>query len=67
VTAAEQLHTFVQRLRARGIALVIAKAHLPLREAAIRLGLRDALSEDNYFPKLPGAVAAYEQRTVHQG
>jgi SulP family sulfate permease len=61
VTAAEQLHIFVKRLRERGIRLVIAKAHLPLREAAVHLGLRDALSEENYFPKLSEAVAAFEQ------
>jgi SulP family sulfate permease len=62
VTAAEQLRTFVKRLRERGIEVVIAKAHLPLREAAIRLGLQDALSKENYFPKLSEAVTAYEQR-----
>jgi SulP family sulfate permease len=67
VTAAEQLRTFVGRLRERGISLVVAKAHLPLREAAIRLGLGDALSEEHYFPKLSEAVAAYEQQKAIQG
>jgi SulP family sulfate permease len=67
VTAAEQLHAFVTRLRERGIKLVIAKAQLPLREAAMRLGLKQALSEENYFPKLSQAVAAYEQRQVSRG
>jgi sulfate permease, SulP family len=62
VTAAEQLRTFVGRLRERGISVVLAKAHLPLREAATRLGLGGALSEENYFPKLSEAVAAYEQQ-----
>jgi SulP family sulfate permease len=62
VTAAEQLRTFVSRLRERGIAVVIAKAHLPFREAAIRLGLGDALSEETYYPKLSEAVTAYEQK-----
>jgi sulfate permease, SulP family len=66
VTAAEQLRAFAKRLRERGIGLVIAKAHLPLREAAIRLGLGDALSEENYFPKLSEAVAAYEQQRAIQ-
>jgi SulP family sulfate permease len=66
VTAAEQLHTFVKQLRERGISLVIAKAHLPLREAATRLGLGDALSEENYFPKLSDAVTAYEQQKASQ-
>jgi SulP family sulfate permease len=67
VTAAEQLRTFVRRLRERGISLVVAKAHLPLREVAIRLGLGDALSEVNYFPKLSEAVAAYERQKASQG
>jgi SulP family sulfate permease len=61
VTAAEQLQTFIKRLRDRGIRVVIAKAQLPLREAAIHLGVRDALSEENYFPKLSEAVTRYEQ------
>src|SRR5262249_16176295 len=67
VTAAEQLRTFVKRLRERGIRLVIAKAHLPFREPAIRLGLRDTLSEENYFPKLSEAVTAFEQQQAIQG
>jgi SulP family sulfate permease len=66
VTAVEQLHTFVKRLRERGIRLVIAKAHLPFREAAIHLGLGDVLSEANYFPKLSEAVTAYEQQQATQ-
>jgi SulP family sulfate permease len=68
VTAAEQLHTFVMRLRERGIRFVIAKAHLPFREAASHLGVREALSEENYFPKLSDAVTAYEQQKArHEG
>ena len=67
VTAAEQLRTFIKRLRERGITVVIAKAHLPLREAILHLGMQDALSEKNYFPKLSEAVTAYEQRQALQG
>jgi SulP family sulfate permease len=61
VTAAEQLSGFVKRLRERGIKLKFAKAHLPLREAAGRLRLQEALSEENFFPKLSDAVIAFEQ------
>lgn len=61
ISAAEQLATFAERLRKRGIGLVIAKAHLPFREAASRLGLQAALSEGHYFPKLSEAVSAFEQ------
>ena len=61
VTAAEQLGIFFQRLRERGIKVVIAKAHLPLRETLTGLGLQEALSEAVYFPRLSEAVSAYEQ------
>jgi SulP family sulfate permease len=67
VTAAEQVQTFITRLRERGIRLVFAKAQLPLREAAFRLGAREALAEENYFPKLSDAVAAFEKRRSVQG
>jgi SulP family sulfate permease len=60
VTAAEQLQAFVRRIRERGIRVVIAKAHLPLREAASGLGLQSAFSEENYFPNLSTAIRAYE-------
>jgi SulP family sulfate permease len=62
VTAAEQLQTFGKRLRDRGIRVVIAKAHLPLRESANRLGLQDAFSEANYYAKLSDAVAEFEKQ-----
>jgi SulP family sulfate permease len=61
VTALEQLQTFVKRLRERGIRFVVAKAQLPLREAASRLGLQEALAGENYFPKLSEAVAKFEE------
>jgi SulP family sulfate permease len=67
VTAAEQLHGYVARLDERGIRLVVAEAHLPLREAAIRLGMRDALPEDRYFAKVTDAVAAFERQEAPQG
>jgi sulfate permease, SulP family len=67
VTAAEQLQTFVKRLHERGIKFVIAKAQLPLREAASRLGLQQALSEDNYSPRLSEAVTRYEQLDARKG
>jgi sulfate permease, SulP family len=66
VTAAEHLGVFVDRLRERGIRFVLAKTHLPLREAAIHLGLRDALSEVNSFAKLSDAVTAFEQQKANR-
>jgi SulP family sulfate permease len=62
ITAAEQLRVYFQTLRERGIQIVVAKAHLPLRETALELGLQEAFSDDNYFPKLSEAVAAFERR-----
>jgi SulP family sulfate permease len=63
VTAAEQLRSFVNRLRERGITFVVAKAHLPLREAAIRLGLQEWFAEQAHFSQLPEAVAAFLERS----
>jgi sulfate permease, SulP family len=61
VTAAEQLRSYIQLLHERGIRVVVAKAQLPLREAATRLGLKEVLSEETYFAKLSEAVAAFER------
>jgi SulP family sulfate permease len=61
VTAAELLRAFFERLRERGIRVVLAKAQLPLREAVLGLGMGSVLSEDNYFPRLADAVAAFEK------
>jgi SulP family sulfate permease len=61
VTAAEQLRVFVARLRERGITFVVAKAHLPLRQAAVALGLQEWFSEQAHFAQLPAAVKAFEE------
>jgi MFS superfamily sulfate permease-like transporter len=58
VTAAEQLRLFLNRLSERGITFVVAKAHLPLREATVRLGLKEWFGEQAHFSQLPDAVAA---------
>jgi SulP family sulfate permease len=59
VTAAEQLRLFLNHLRERGITFVVAKAHLPLREAAAHLGLQEWFGEQAHFSQLPDAVAAF--------
>jgi SulP family sulfate permease len=64
VTAAEQLRTFVNGLRERGITFVVAKAHLPLREAAIRLGLEEWFGEQAHFSQLPDAVAVFQEQSA---
>jgi sulfate permease, SulP family len=67
VTAAEQLRTFVTRLRERGIGFVVAKAHLPLRQAAVALGLQEWFSEEAHVAQLADAVAAFEARQPEGG
>jgi SulP family sulfate permease len=67
VTAAEQLRAFVTRLGERGITFVVAKAHLPLREAAIGLGLEQWFSEQAHFNQLPDAVKAFEEHRARGG
>ncbi len=62
VTAAEQLRGYVNQLRERGITFVVAKAHLRLRESAIRLGLQEWFGEHAHFPQLPDAVVAFSTR-----
>ena len=60
ITAAEQLREFVVRLRSRGIDVVIAKAHLPLREAVSAIGGRE-LDERHHFSQLADAIAAFQK------
>ena len=67
VTAAEQLQSYFQQLRQRGITVAVAKAQLPLREAARHLGLHDAISEGTYFQKLSDAVSAFERSVKPEG
>lgn len=67
VTAGEQVRTLVTRLHERGIRIVVAEAHLPLREAAHRLGLEDTAAEKTYVPSVSDAVAAFEQPEAPKG
>src|SRR5262245_26232642 len=66
VTAAEQLHNYFEQLRQRGITLALAKAQLPLREAARHLGLDEAIAEGVLFAKLSDAVSAFEKSAKAQ-
>lgn len=60
VTAAEELRTFIGTLTQRGIRFKVTKAHLPLREAAVGLGLEDWFSEQTNIGQLADAVADFE-------
>jgi SulP family sulfate permease len=62
ITAAEQLREFVTRLRSRGIEVVVAKAHLPLREAVLAVS-GTVLDERRHFSQLADAVEAFQKST----
>jgi SulP family sulfate permease len=67
VTAAKQVHAYFERLRERGITLAVAKAQLPLREAARRVGLDQAIPKGAYFQKLSDAVSVFESSAKSHG
>jgi len=60
ITAAEQVREFVGRLRSRGIEFVLAKAHLPLREAVSAVS-GTSFDERKHFSQLADAVAAFQK------
>jgi MFS superfamily sulfate permease-like transporter len=61
ITATEQLREYVAKLRGRGIEFVVAKAHLPLREAALAIG--GVLDDRWRFSQLADAVAAFKNES----
>jgi SulP family sulfate permease len=61
ITAAEQLSHYMGRLRARGIEVVVVKAHLPLRETVSAIGgLLDGCWR---YSQLADAVAAFKNES----
>jgi SulP family sulfate permease len=63
ITAAEQLREFVKRLHARGIDVVVAKAHLPLRTTLSAVG-GGMVDRDKHSSQLADAVAAFRNKTA---
>jgi len=63
ITAAEQLHEYFARLRTRGIQVVVAKMHLPLRQtlSSVTAG---AKLEQPHFSQLADAVAAFKSQSA---
>lgn len=61
VTAAGRLREFLPRLQARGIAVVVAKAHLPLREAMVRHGLVHSVPSIRFHEQLADAVEEFRR------
>jgi MFS superfamily sulfate permease-like transporter len=66
ITAAEQIREFVVELRSRGIEFVIAKAHLPLRDAVSAVS-GSAFDERRHFSQLADAVAAFQKSADKAG
>ncbi len=60
ITAAEQIREFVARLQSRGIEFVVAKAHLPLREAVSAVS-GTVFDERRHFSQLADAVGAFQE------
>jgi MFS superfamily sulfate permease-like transporter len=60
ITAAQQMREFVAQLRSRGIEFVVAKAHLPLREAVSAVS-GSVFEERRHFGQLADAVAAFQK------
>jgi SulP family sulfate permease len=63
VTAAEAIHALHQELQARGIALKIARANLPLRSILERIGLASELKEDSFFSSVHECADAFQSRS----
>ncbi|MGD0411307.1 MAG: sulfate permease [Verrucomicrobiota bacterium] len=63
VTAAEAIHALHQELQARGIALKIAHANLPLLSILQRIGLASELQEDSFFSSVHECVTAFQSRS----
>lgn len=66
-TAGEKLLPFFQRLSARGIEIVMARAHLPLRELRMSKELRAMIPQEKICVRVSDAVAAFEARPVPTG
>jgi hypothetical protein len=60
------MRLLIERLRERGIDIVIAKAHLPLRQSLENLGLGELYTRGKHYSQLADAVAAYEARYGRQ-
>jgi SulP family sulfate permease len=63
ITAAERLGEYVADLEARGIAFVIVKAHLPLRETISAVG-GHGIDRCTHFSQLADAIAAFKAEAI---
>jgi MFS superfamily sulfate permease-like transporter len=59
-TGAEVLSGLVKELQGKGITVLIAEVHAPVREFARKTGLLDLVGEKNIFPTVELAVRSVE-------
>jgi SulP family sulfate permease len=62
VTAAETLEELHRELDERGITLVLAEPHAPMRQVLRRSGLLQKLGPENVFPTVGESIRAYVHR-----
>lgn len=67
VTAADGLTRLAAELRARGVALKIARANRPLREQLDRIAIQGQPGEIAYYPSVHAAVDAFRRESGADG
>lgn len=60
-TAMEKLRPFFQKLEDQGLELAIARAHLPLREMNLKMGMEPIFAEDEVFNRVSDAVRDFRE------
>jgi len=64
-TSAEVLAGVVKELKGKGIAVLVADLHAPVREFGSKTGLIDLIGEKNIFPTLDLAVRSAETSAIN--
>jgi len=66
-TAMEKLRPFFLKLKDQGIELALARAHLPLREMNLNVGMEPIFSDDEIFGRVSDAVRAFTGQPQGEG
>ena len=61
-TAMEKLRPYFQKLRDQGIELAIARAHLPLREVKLNIGMEPIFSDNEIYNRVSDVVRAFTEQ-----
>jgi len=61
-SAMKKLRPFFLKLRGQGIELAIARAHLPLREIKLDIGIEPVFSEEDIYVRVSDAVREYTEQ-----